>query len=81
MSLQEIRHGLAEQVPATWEDDGEEAVLVGYVIVAEWAGTEGKRWLTATAGDINDEEPAPWTVKGWLGHALDNAEGDEAEDE
>jgi hypothetical protein len=55
--------------------------LVGYTIVAEWAGIEGRRWLTHTAGDLNDEGPPIWTVKGWLCHSLDNADDRSVDEE
>lgn len=80
MELKPIREALQEHVPGTWaEDEQEDVVLVGYVVVCEWAGTEGRRWLTQTPGSIDDGEPAPWTVKGWLGHALDTIEDEEDE--
>lgn len=52
------------------------AMLTGYVVVAEWAMPDGERWLTKTAGDLNDDGPSIWTVKGWLCHALETAQRD-----
>lgn len=79
-ALEKVRECLTTALPETFDaDDSEDVVLVGYVIVAEWADTGGRRWLTLTAGDINDEEPAEWTIGGWLQHAMNG--GTEAEEE
>jgi hypothetical protein len=70
---------LREALQSTVNHEDEEfdgAVLTGYVVIAEWAKPDGTRWLTKTAGDLNDEGPGVWTVKGWLYHALDTAQRD-----
>lgn len=58
------------QESAQTDEDLEGAVLVGYVTVAEWSDSSGKRWLSTFTRDISGEAPPIWTVKGWLYYAL-----------
>jgi hypothetical protein len=74
--LRSIREGLAETVNQDLEDFADGAILTGYVVIAEWSTTDGQRWITKTAGDLNDEGPPVWTVEGWLWHALTTAQRD-----
>lgn len=70
---------LREALQATLNEDDEDfdgAVITGYVVIAEWSASDGERWLSRAAGDLNDEGPPIWTVKGWLYHALDTAQRD-----
>lgn len=69
-----VREALQDHIPSNGDDIG---VLTGYVVVAQWSDPAGREWLTQTTGNINDETPAPWTVKGWLGHALDTHDQDD----
>ena len=71
--LRRIREALEGPVREYAEVEG---VLTGFVVLAEWSAPDGQRWITKTAGDVNDEGPAIWTVKGWLYHALDTAQRD-----
>lgn len=71
--LSDLRSALQEHLPNDGDDLG---VLTGYVVVAQWSDGEGDIWLTKTAGDINDDGPPTWTVKGWLYHALETAQRD-----
>lgn len=68
--LAELRELLQDHL-TTQEDCTELGVLRGYVVLAEWSDSDGLQWITSTAGDINDDAPAIWTVKGWLYHALE----------
>lgn len=73
--LSDLREALQAHLPS--ETDGDSlGVLTGFVVVAQWSAPDGDIWLTKTAGDINDEGPPIWTVKGWLFHALDTAQRD-----
>lgn len=46
--------------------DDRAAVLVGYVVVAEWSDERGERWLsTASAPDMPS-----WAIRGLLHEAL-----------
>lgn len=75
MELTDLRQLITEV--ASEDLDSELGFLTGFVIVAEWAGKDGQRRLTATARDVNDDAPALWTVKGWLYQALDQADCDD----
>lgn len=46
-------------------------VLVGWVLVAEWMGTDGERWLSRLAMDLPS-----WQVRGYLNEALHHWEDD-----
>lgn len=72
--LREIREALEQPIRNYADLDG--AMLVGWVVLGEWSDPEGERWITKTAGDVNDANPPIWTVKGWLYHALDTAQRD-----
>lgn len=64
---------LREALQATLNQEDEEfdgAVITGYVVIAEWSTADSSRWLTTTAGDLNDDGPPIWTVNGWLYHVL-----------
>lgn len=74
--LNELREALQRVVG---DDAVPDKVLTGYIVVAEWSGADGERWLTQTAGDVNDEGPPVWTVEGWLWHALQSARETAAE--
>jgi hypothetical protein len=71
--LADLRTSLQEHLPNPGDDLG---VLTGYVVIAQWNAGDGSEWLTKTAGDINDDGPAIWTIKGWLYHALETAQRD-----
>ncbi len=71
--LRDLREALEEHLP----NDGESlGLLTGYVVIAQFSEADGQVWLTKTAGDINDEGPPIWTVKGWLWHALETMQRD-----
>lgn len=63
---------------AIQEMGGEEdlGVLRKYVVVAEWTDGDGNEWITRTAGDLNDEGPSIWAIKGMLWHTLDTIQRD-----
>lgn len=72
----DVAQQLEELADGADAPESELGVLTGYVVIAQWRGADGGEWLTKTAGDINDEPPAIWTVKGLLYHALDTAQRD-----
>jgi hypothetical protein len=76
--IEQLRGAIAAVVSEDLDQD--HGYLTGFVVVCEWSGADGTRWLTATARDASDEEPPVWTVKGWLCQALDQADEDEGED-
>jgi hypothetical protein len=49
----------------------EGAILIGYVMVAEWMDPEGERWLSTISGiQGGDDSPPPWQVEGYLHNVL-----------
>lgn len=48
----------------------EESVLVGWVVVAEWAGVDGTRTLTRMSGTPGGVIPPEWQTRGYLHEAL-----------
>lgn len=62
---------IAETIQQTASDDDEldGAVLVGYVMIAEWVDPSGERWLSQRTWSPSGPPPM-WTVKGWLHEQL-----------
>jgi hypothetical protein len=48
----------------------ENSVLVGWVVVAEWAGIDGTRTLTRMSGTPGGTVPPEWQARGYLHEAL-----------
>ena len=48
----------------------ERSVLVGWVVVAEWAGVDGTRTLTRMSGTPGGTAPPEWQTRGYLHEAL-----------
>jgi hypothetical protein len=68
-----IRQALQDQLPL---EPGELGVLRRWVVVAEWSDADGREWITRSAGDINDEGPSIWSIKGLLYHSLETLQRD-----
>ena len=64
-----IKEGI--EATADLHEPTEEAILTGYVLVAEWVDPNGDKFLSTTSysGRI-DRNGTPWTVKGWLHETL-----------
>jgi hypothetical protein len=60
-SREAIHEALQEHMPR-----GEDALLTGWVIVAEWVDHEGERWLSKG----HAASTSSWTAKGMLHEAL-----------
>jgi hypothetical protein len=76
-----LARNLREALQGHLAADDDLGVLRKYVIVAEWTDGDGNEWITRTAGDLNDEAPSVWSVKGMLWHALETVQRDaDAED-
>lgn len=58
------------------DDELDGAVLIGYVIVAEYSAPDGERWLSQRSW-THGGPPATWTVKGWLHEVLFGGFGDD----
>jgi hypothetical protein len=48
----------------------EGALLVGWVVVAEWVGVDGTRSLVRMAGTPGETAPPIWQTKGYLHESL-----------
>lgn len=80
-----ILHEAIQRTNATDEDlDG--AVLMGWVVIAEWMAPTGERWLSKVAGNASGEGCPEWQTQGYLHNALFHpedfrGEGDRDEDD
>jgi hypothetical protein len=45
-------------------------VLIGCVVIAEWLGPDGRRYLTGLSSDANGDGVPEWTVQGYLTNAI-----------
>jgi hypothetical protein len=76
----------AIQTTASLDDDLEGAVLLGWVMVAEWVAPTGKRWLSRLDGTANGSGCPDWQREGYLHNALfsdgfDNTDGPDDDDD
>ena len=64
--------GLHDAIEASQDgnDRLEQSVLVGWVVVAEWAGVDGTRTLTRMSGTPGGAIPPEWQARGYLHEAL-----------
>jgi hypothetical protein len=63
---------LHDAIQVSQEDNGrlDSAVLVGWVVVAEWVGPDGTRTLTRMSGTPGGAVPPEWQTRGYLHEAL-----------
>lgn len=47
------------------------AMLLGWVVVAEWMAPDGDRWLSRLSGTPQDRDAAEWQIQGYLTNALE----------
>lgn len=75
MSDRKARVILAEsiQASAATDDELEGAVLMGWVLVAEWMAPSGQRWLSKVDGSATGEGCPAWQTQGYLHNALFDA--------
>ena len=66
-----VREDLYEavQAAAAKEDDIEGAVLTGFMVIAEWQGSEGGRWISKVSGDHASGLPS-WRERGLAAEVL-----------
>lgn len=62
------------QETASTDDDLEGAVLMGWVLVAEWMAPSGERWLSKVDGTAMGQGCPNWQTQGYLHNALFDAE-------
>ena len=63
---------LHDAIQVSQEGNGrlDSAVLVGWVVVAEWVGRDGTRTLTRMSGTPGGAVPPEWQTRGYLHEAL-----------
>lgn len=47
----------------------EDAVLVGFLVVAEWAAPDGERWISKNSGDASETLPS-WRERGYAAEVV-----------
>lgn len=63
------------------EEETEDSVITGWVLVFEAAHPDGRRSITYLTADATGENPAvDWHAEGWLHHILHNQFFDVTED-
>lgn len=62
--------GIAGLEDTHGEAPAEGAVLLGWVVVAEWALPTGRRMLSRIDGSATGEPLPPWTQEGYLHNGL-----------
>lgn len=68
--IEKIHDAISEVIQ---EDELEDTVLVGWVLVYEGAHKEGKRSLTLLSSDaLGEEGLSPWQVLGYIHHVIDS---------
>lgn len=68
-----VHQAIGEATP--FGDDGEDlpdgGVLTGWVMVAEWQGTDGNRWLSKLSSDASgDRGLASWSERGFCNEVV-----------
>ncbi len=66
------RRAIAETLRRRNEiDEQEPRALVGWVLISEWMGDDGRKWLHKNSSDASDEKDlTEWTEKGLLHEGL-----------
>lgn len=74
---QHIRDDIHDAIQKNAPEDAPDALLKGWVMIAEWVTPENERWLSRVSGDPNGNDCATWQIQGYLHNALHD--GDEFE--
>lgn len=66
---QRLHAAISSETPFGQEEDPDvpdAGVLTGWVLVAEWQGSDGNRWLSKLSGDAMGERRLPsWSERGF----------------
>ncbi len=68
--MRSLAESISEHPPMVDDDEDMEAILIKWVLVCEWADTEGNVWLTRRWGNGHGGTLATWDMKGMLHEAL-----------
>lgn len=72
---------VAGRIVAALQRNDDIGVLIGWVVIAEYAQLDGERVLRKRTGDANAQELKSWHEQGYLHAALHTSWGDEEDDE
>jgi len=77
-----VRDHLYDAVQATHEDDEslQDAVLVGFLLIAEWKALSGASWISKISGDHSGELPS-WRQRGLASEVVHDFWSDQEEPE
>ena len=66
------RQAIHDAIQASRNDNEklDQAVLVGWIVIAEWVASDGTRSLVRMSGTAGGSQPAPWQTRGYLHEAL-----------
>ena len=83
---QRLHETIAIENPFEAEDEPDAAVVTGWVLIAEWQGVDGNRWLSKVSSDASGDRGLPsWTERGLCSeivhHWPDPVEEDDEEDD
>ena len=68
MGEETIQHAIEASAEHNEKLDG--ALLVGWVVIAEWVGVDGTRSLVRMSGTPGETVPPIWQTKGYLHESL-----------
>lgn len=78
MNTTTVRNHLHDNIQHTVsldEDIPEGALLIGWIVIAEWMAPDGDRWLSRIDGGASSRALPAWQTQGYLHNSLHDAEG------
>jgi hypothetical protein len=75
---------IRDAIAASADGECAQALLLGFVVVAEWMDPDGGRWLSRESGSGSGDDLPKWICRGYLNEALNfwpEDEGEDGEDE
>lgn len=69
-ALRSVAEKISEHAGALADEDAEDAMLVRYVCVVDWADPDGGRSINWFAGNLDGDEPTRWEAEGMLFETL-----------
>ena len=70
---QRLHEAVAVENPFSGDDEPDAAVVTGWVLIAEWQGTDGNRWLSKVSSDASGDRGLPsWTERGLCSEVVSN---------
>lgn len=77
---EELHRAIGEVTPFGDEDEDmpDAGVLTGWVLVAEWQGTDGNRWLSKLSGSAAGKGLPSWQERGFCNEVVHHWPEDDA---